>query len=239
MLPAASIRCPDTPSAVRLVWPHLVFFAHANIFIYDVSTLKLVELIPFSSRRRDNWRVHYISFDEDFVFLLALHTGVLDDSGLHVLDRKNKGKSVYRPTRCSLHYATGWQVDGHGMGELCFDGRPIKDCPVNGITTELIPSNGHGGDRYVKTNRCCAVHPDPKTGSLCLSGAGALVVIPEYKDVFRRLRGRDKMGIPLREIQVVGVGEAAKAGTMTDLAVADGVAAFVSSVSSSWSAIAV
>lgn len=178
--------------------------------------------------------------DEDFIFVLggyrapSPHKGYgeddededssLEEGGLFVFERRKRGRLVYDSRRTDLTCAFPWNIERQNLDRLRFKSQRVEGCPSLGIANQLSPGSKSDQARLEHTSWCQAVLPDRRTGSLVLSGRGGLLVIPDYKKAF--LRGQE----PIFTIGI-GAGNIYSRRCSSQLGVADGVAAFISSVS--------
>lgn len=203
--------------------------------MFDIAEGKPPKHFKPSFGSSGDWHIQYIDFDTDFIFVLAaaLDPDNLDDDaaegGLFVFENSDEGRLIYNDSICKLVCLASWEIDGHGMDDLRYGEKVLQDCSSLGIPVSIHPGAKEHQWQYRDTTWCAAVHPDWSTQSLVLCGLGTLLVIPNYKRAFRKVQQSEKRR---PRVRVIGVGAGyAQEGT-PHLAVANGAALFIASVSS-------
>lgn len=249
-----TIRCNFHPEALRLVWPHLVVGGCGRVAVYDVRDNRLVEHFRLSYDRTEH-PIRDVDMDDDYIFVLYgwRHDiyGEEDfedeevEAGLLVFSRGTRGGSVWSEQWGRLECAASWYLDDHGLGEVRYSAQPVKNSSSLGLANSTTPSMNDEPYRYVITSWCEALRADHQTGSLILSGRGRLMMIPNYKQQLEKASEAlfcddddDNMDepetIPLSTIGLGALyGDDHIARPATHVAVAEGMAAFMSGVSGS------
>lgn len=183
--------------------------------------------------------MRYIEFDKDFIFLLASTWRFDDDDddeeqgGLFVFENSREGRRVYDDSLCKLICSSSWDINGRNMADLRYDEQVIQDCASLGIATGMSLGLKADQYQYKQTEWCSSVHPDFATESLVLCGLGTLLIIPNYKKVLKKAQ-LSGPSTHRRRIKTIGVGTGCVDDGASDLAVANGVAAFIATVSFEW-----
>ena len=194
--------------------------------------------------------------DDDYIFVLCGWRSEIymdeafedeqeeEEGGLLVLARGTKGCLVWSEQIGRLECAASWYLDDNELGELRYSGQPVKHSASLGLASSTTPSTNDEPYRYEITTWCEAVRADHKTGSLILSGRGRLMVIPHYRQAFEEAAEafvHDDDDYDMDEpdmvpVSSIGLGAYYNADhdarPATHLGVADGVAAYISGVSS-------
>lgn len=231
-----TINCPPDPRAFSLVWPQVAVAFDGLVVVYDVRQYHSFDQVPLV-QPQGVWRgpVRYISMDKDFIFILRGHRMPLPSihgqdydhefGGLYVYER-GSGSLIFDAETAPLACASAWDIRAQDLDRLRFEGRPLSSCASLGIATTLSPNHQPDKGEYETTSWCQAVQPDSRTGSLVLSGADRMMIIPDSAKAFRE-------GASKRPVGTIGVGggDDSRGRCTSQLGVADGVAAFVSPVS--------
>lgn len=230
-----TVFCPTYPRAWCLVWPHLAVATGAHVTVCDVRDLRILHHLRLTADFCQPPR--YISMDEDFIFVLGGYRAQSDradfereseqksyeEGGLFVYERKKDGRLVYDGGKTALTCILGCEIEEDGLGQLRLNNEALEACPSLGIANRMWHARYLDGSWSQYTSWCQAVLPDQRTGSLVLSGRGCLLVIPNYKKAFAA--GQAVYAIS------IGADRPFSRRCTSQLGVADGVAAFVSSVS--------
>ncbi|PWN25945.1 hypothetical protein BDZ90DRAFT_54564 [Jaminaea rosea] len=183
-----------------------------------------------SQPTQPDWGVLYIEMDEQHIFVLRATVRGGQRDGLYVYERMKGGRELWSPLAPPfLRSQIIWTAEGRQMDFLRYDGEPLQSCSTLGFAQQLMPATCEDQDLYERTDWCNAVHVDTRTGSLCLAGdQGGLMVIPDYKEAFRRPcpASSPSEEEPQPGIPTIGVGADISRSIYPYLAVADGIAAF-------------
>ncbi|CAO1634505.1 unnamed protein product [Parajaminaea phylloscopi] len=232
LIEAGRLRCPYQVRAFRFIWPHLAVACVGKVVVFDVRTREPIELIDTEADVGPPTpplypRICYIEFDDRYVFLLAafpVDRGPDSTSlvGRLFVYRRDTGKLIWSPSTSDEWFHKASDAD--------------EDAPKRRFPVYELEHIDYSGERHFfgqrNTWNLChvsahrelqawdAVHPDHKTGSLCLSAKDHKIIIKDYR------RYLDNEG---QSETTEGICLLHEDSNTTNMAVSDGVMAFVPS----------
>lgn len=231
LVEAGLLRCPYPVRAFRLIWPYLAVGCAGKIVIFDVCARQIVEEIDtqeeFGEPRQPKYDVCYIEFDDDYVFLLGSaeeaeeQSPASTQSWLFVYRRGNR-KLAWKFSNGFdwLHQSNDEAESFRNRFSWRMLGRPLNvdsEQPILSVTHVWPVKNTV--DLHARP--WTAVHPDTRTGILCIGSSNAKFLLKDYK---RLLQGDGRLDL------LDGVALQYKDSETSYMAVSDGVMAFVPSV---------
>lgn len=211
LIRAGTIDCPRPTRAYRFIWPYLAVACAGMAYLFDVRTQEIAQEISLEQDFATIASIGYIEFDQKYVFVLGTSEAA-DDLVVNAYSRQD-GHKVWDSSE--LHELPLRS----GAGAFVFEGnrQPTSQSTMGAPVTAMY-SDSHP----FKPEYWTAVHPDSRTGALCISSTKTLVVLPEYDKWFRNTSNRE------RKFVVIHSPDAPQPEMpQSILSVSDGIAAFI------------